>query len=249
MADTYWQLAGTGYGSVSNPADVPGGATIITLATYNGLVAATAAAEAAAGTADRTALEAKFLQVFKAYRALGMTPADAQAAATVVGLVPSGFNPVTEPFVPLHITYQTPNTTFVPHVIAAAAGTYEKITELADLVIVEPGVYLVSWEARGVAVIPPGTTAASTGTTVAIFRDLVQVTGSESELVLVSQAAATTTEPALQIQASGGGTMIMTISANQHLSLSAKRSNAIGTNSIISDAEGRCRIAAQRISY
>src|SRR5882672_4512503 len=47
MADTYYQTA-TGYGVVDDPANVPGGATIITLAAYNAAILAANNAEAAA---------------------------------------------------------------------------------------------------------------------------------------------------------------------------------------------------------
>lgn len=246
MADTYFET-GSGFGVVDDAANVPPGATIITLAAYNALVADAVADAAAVVAAELAASQAKFLQVFKAYRSLGMAPGDSRAAASVVGAEPPGFNPVTEPFVPLHVIYETPSIGF-SHALAAAANVYEKVDDLPDLVIVEPGTYLVSWTAGATAVIPGSTAAVSTGTTVGIFRDAALVAGTETKLALVSQGLAAAAQPAMQMQASGGGTMRMTIAAGQALSMHGKRSTIVGTNTFLSDADGRCRITAERIS-
>lgn len=247
MPDIYYQT-GTGIGVVDNAANVPAGAVIITQAAYDAALADWQDDQDAAGAADQAAAEARFLQSFKAFRAVGMAPGDAQVAARAIGMEPSGFNPVTEPYVPIHVVYQSPTDTFPAHTIAAAAGVFEKIGELDDVVVAEPGTYLVTWTARATSVIPGSTATTSAGTTVGVYKGAALVAGSETMLARVSQGVAATAEPALQVQASGGGGLVMAIAAGEHLSLWAKRDSTTGTHSITSDTDGRCRITATRLS-
>lgn len=147
------------------------------------------------------------------------------------------------------VSYETPQAADFTHAVVAAAGVYEKITELADLDIVEAGVYLVHFEARTVAVIPGGTAAVNTGNTIALHKNNALVANSETRGSLVSQGAATTTEPALQVQGTATGFALVTCAAGDDLSMYVKRttSTAGTSNSVISDAEGRAKITAVRI--
>lgn len=247
MADTYYQTP-TSFGVATDPGGVPAGATIITEAAYNALLAGWQSGQNTAAAAEKAANEARFLQAFKAYRAVGMTAADAQVIARTVGSEPAGFNPATEPFTPLHLVYQTASIDFT-HAITSGTAVWEEVTELPDLDVPEPGLYLISWTARGIAVIPTANAGNvhNTGTTVGVYRNGVLLPNTETLMTLVSQAAAVTTEPALQMQGSGSGIQLVQLAAGDDLTLWAKRTNTTGTNSIISNSDGRCRISVERV--
>lgn len=199
-------------------------------------------------TANRIG-QGSFLDAFQGARQAGMTPAQALAVASAVNDVPPGFNPVTQVFTPLGVSYVTPLTADFTRTVAAAANVYEKITELADLIVVEPGVYLVSYSARVAAAIPTGTAAVNTGTVIGLHRNNVLVPNTESRGALVSQGAAATTEPVLQVQGTSVSQAIVTCAANDALSLYVKRTSATaGTvNSVNNDDGGRVKITAVRI--
>lgn len=132
--------------------------------------------------------------------------------------------------------------------LAGAAGVYEEVTELPGVTIAVPGTYWVEYTARGSATIPAGSGPLSTSTSAAIARNDVIVGGSETQLVLVSQGTASSAQPALQGQASSSWAGPVVCAAGDVLSLYAMRQPvASGTNSIISNTDGRCRIAAHRI--
>lgn len=134
------------------------------------------------------------------------------------------------------------------HNLTGASAAWEKVTEVPDLTIVVAGVYEVSWMGRGTATIPGSTAAVSTSTSCALYKNGVLVPATETQLTLVSQGVASTAEPALQMQGSGGSSVVVTCNAGDTLSLYAMRQAvASGTNSIISNTDGRCRLTARRI--
>jgi hypothetical protein len=159
------------------------------------------------------------------------------------------FGPDNGLYVPAATSYETPLTADFTHTIAAAANTYEKITELADLNIAEAGTYLVQYSARVVAAIPTGTAAVNTGTVMALHRNNVLVPNTESRGALVSQGLASTSEPVLQVQGTAASQCIVVCAANDKLSLYGKRSSSTaGTvNSVNNDDGGRVKITAVRI--
>ena len=247
MADTYFQTA-TGFGVVDDPANVPAGASIISQVSYDALVAAQQGDLNAAAAAELAAAEARYLAAYKAFRSVGMTQADAQALAYSVGVPNPAFNPGVS-FTPLHVSYQTAVATF-SKTLTGASGTFEEITEIPDLVIVEPGVYLVEWDMHGQAT----NTAAGAGTPVntaamgALYKNDVLVPNSETMLMLNTQGNAVTAEPALQLRSTGSGKQIVTCAANDILELWAARSSSAGTTTTIeSGTLGRTRLVATRI--
>ena len=134
--------------------------------------------------------------------------------------------------------------------LSGTADVYEEVTELPDLQLTTPGRYIVAYEATGNATI----TSAGAGVTVAaacamaLYKNGVLVSNSETRLTLNSQGQATTTEPALQIHGSGTGLAVVTSDGDDLFTIWAARNSVAGTTTtIISNSNGRTRIRAWRI--
>ncbi len=133
------------------------------------------------------------------------------------------------------------------HDLLGASDVYELITALDPVVVDVPGTYLVTYEARGSAAIPGSTAAVSTSTSAALYLNGALVPGTERMLALVSQGVAGTAQPALQTQGTASATKVITIAAGQVLTLRGARSGTAGTNTIVSNTQGRTAITATRI--
>ena len=89
----YFQTANS-YGTVTDEALLPPGATIITEAEYQALVAAAEAAAAAEFQAELEAAWDRYNDAFAQYCGMGLPAATAMAIAATVGIQPPDFNPV-----------------------------------------------------------------------------------------------------------------------------------------------------------
>lgn len=252
MADTYFQTA-VGFGVVDDPANVPPGATIITQAAYDAGIAAWQTTQNNTATAEQASAEGKYVNAFKSAKSVGMTNADAQVYAAAVGRMPVGFDPVATSFTPLGSYLQSPAEIFA-HALAGAAGVWEEVSEFDDLVAVNTGIYIINYMLRGQAVIPlqeDATTGISTQTSGAIAKNGTLIPNTETLLALVSQGTLSgnpTAQPSLQVQGSGGGSVVVALTAGDVLNVYGMRSGSTaGSNMISSGTDGRCRITAQRI--
>lgn len=144
--------------------------------------------------------------------------------------------------------YQTSAITF-SHAIAAAANTYEKITELPDLILTVPGLYIVTMDVVGVATNTGSTAAITTSIYAQLRRDGVAVPNTETRLSSVVQGTAAAAQPALGVGSTGSTTRAVQSTGGTALSVWAAyaEDNAASTATITSDTTGRTRITAWRI--
>jgi hypothetical protein len=132
--------------------------------------------------------------------------------------------------------------------LSGTADVYEEVTELPDLQLTTPGTYIVAYEAVGNATITAGTSAVSAACAMALYKNGALVANSETRLILNSEGLPTTTEPALQLHASGTGIAVVTSDGDDLFTIWAARNSAAGTTTtIISNTNGRTRIRAWRI--
>lgn len=241
MADTYWQT-GTGFGVADDPVNVPGGAVIITQATYDGLVAAQQATINAAAVAQLNQRKADYTTVYAALRSMGMP----QAAALIVAKA-IGDTPAVDPELNVKaMTQQSAALTFA-HTIAAATTVFEKITEVPDLTIQESGLYKITWQAFGQITMPAAT--GNSGTTVAaIGKNAAVVSGTET-LLSNLVTGNTVAMPALGTRATGSGESFQSLVSGDVISLYGMRvlGATPGTHTIESGTNGRSRIGVERI--
>lgn len=135
------------------------------------------------------------------------------------------------------------------HPIVAADGVWEDVTEFDDVIVPMDGTYEITMTARGAATIPGVTAAANTRVVAAIYRNGAIIPGTETMLSLVSQGAAGTAQPSMQVQASGTCTLVVALSAGDAIQLWAQKQapTAGSTHTIVSATDGRSRISLRRI--
>lgn len=93
----YFQTA-TGFGTVSDEDNLPPGATVITEAEYQALVAAAQAAQAAQFQAELQAARELYVDTFTQYCAMGLPAQVAMnMAAAAGGIQPPDFDPTCPP--------------------------------------------------------------------------------------------------------------------------------------------------------
>lgn len=144
--------------------------------------------------------------------------------------------------------YQTSAITF-SHLIAAAANTYEKITELPDLILTVPGLYIVTTDVVGVATNTGSSGLISTSIYAQLRRDGVAVPNTETRLASVIQGTAAAAQPSLGVASTGSSTRAVVSTGGTALSVWAAYAETTAANdaTITSDAVGRTRITAWRI--
>jgi hypothetical protein len=145
---------------------------------------------------------------------------------------------------------QTPTLTFT-RTLGGVANTYVIIPDIAPLVVVVPGLYVVAWDAHGNATNnanSPGTPINSCALA-GLGLNGALVGGSETMLILNSLGGSPSVNiPAYQIHGSGSGHRIIPLVAGDQLSMFGARSSDAGTTTeMISNNQGRCRITAWRI--
>lgn len=245
MADTYYQTA-SGFGVADNVANVPVGATTISLATYNGLVAAADATNSAAATAALNQRKADYTTVYAALRSMGLP-----ANASLILAKSIGDTPAVDPELNVKAMTQQSTALTFNHSIAAAAGTFEKITEVPDLTIQETGLYKITWQAMGEVTIPgnqSGLTPSAT-TVAAAYRNGAIIAGTETRLdSFLLSASPAINLPAHGVYVTGSGETFLSLTAADTISLYAKKAtNVASTHSVRSDTDGRTRISVERI--
>lgn len=138
------------------------------------------------------------------------------------------------------------------HLLDGADGVLEKITEIPNLVIPAGagGRWVVAWDIHGNANNTPATppTAVATNVFGALAKNDVVVVGTETAVIVNSQATTTTAQPGYQIHATGSGTDILDLVAGDTLSLFAARQADAGTTTeVLSNTAGRTRLRAWRL--
>lgn len=245
MADTWYQTA-NGFGVVDDPANVPGGAVIITEAAYNALVAAADTANTNAAATALNQRKADYTTVYAALRSMGLPAAAATILAKAVGDTPA-VDPETNVKA---MTLQSTALTF-NHSIAAATGVFEKITEVPDLTIQETGLYKITWQAMGEVTLPGNQSGAtpSATTVAAAYRNGAIIAGTETRLdSFLLSASPAVNLPAHGLYVTGSGETFLSLTANDTISLYAKKAtNVASTHSVRSDGDGRTRISVERI--
>lgn len=242
MADTYYTTP-TGFGVADDPANVPAGATVITEAAYNVLVADQAADLAADAAAELNQSKADYTTVYAALRSMGMP----QAAATLLARS-VGDTPAVDPELNVKaMTQQSGSLTF-NHAIAAATNVFEKITEVTAITIAESGLYEVTWQAKGEVTLPSGFGQSAT-TVAAIAKNDAVIAGTETVLEsLIFGGSPATTLPAHGVHVTGSGMSYQSLVVGDVITLWAKKvSSVASTHSIRSDADGRSRLGLVRI--
>lgn len=139
--------------------------------------------------------------------------------------------------------------TFV-HLLEGPANVWEEITELDPVVVGFDGVYVVTFDARGLASITPANPGVVVNANVSAELRVngVEVPATETRLASLSQLAPTTAQPQLTDQGTGSCTRVLQLNAGDSLTIWGQRVAVPGTSSqILSDVNGRCRITAHRI--
>lgn len=136
------------------------------------------------------------------------------------------------------------------HTLDGANGVMEEITEIAPLVVPFAGLWVVAWDivgnANNTAATPPNNVA--TNVYGALAKNDVIVTGTETAVIINAQGVPTTAQPSLQLHATGSGTDVLDLLANDQLSLYAARASDPGTTTeVLSGPTGRTRIRAWRL--
>lgn len=145
---------------------------------------------------------------------------------------------------------QTPTLTFT-RTLGGAANAYAIIPDIAPLVVVVPGLYVVHWDAHGNATNNPNSpgTPINSCALAGLGLNGALVGGTETMLVLNSLGGSPSVNiPAYQIHGSGSGSRVLQLAAGDQLSMFGARSSDAGTiTEMRSDNQGRCRITAWRI--
>lgn len=145
---------------------------------------------------------------------------------------------------------QTPTLTFT-RTLGGAANTYAIIPDIAPLVVVVPGLYVVTWDAHGNATNPPNApgTPINTCALAGLGLNGALVGGSETMLQLNSLGGSPGIAiPSMQLHGSGSGHRVIQLAAGDLISMFGARSSDAGTTTeMISNNQGRCRITAWRI--
>ena len=147
------------------------------------------------------------------------------------------------------VFFQTSAITFT-RTLAGAADVYEEVTELPDLILTTPGLYIVTMDVSGTATNASAGAGVGVSTNVSaqLRKDGVLVPNTETKLANVIQGNATTTEPALGVAATGSATRAVVSDGTAALTVWASRSAAAGSVATInSSSTGRTRITAWRI--
>jgi len=251
---TYYQLGNT-FGYVDDPVNVPPGATIISQATYDGLVAAQQTQLDNDAAAQLNQRKADYTTVYAALRSMGMP----QAAATLLAQA-VGDTPAVDPELNVKAMTQQQTATSFTRNLTGADNAWEKVTEVADLVVEETGLYKISWAVRGSATIPSDTLndgiAASALTFAGIGKNGVIIAGTETTVAFVSQgnlSASIGPQPAMQVQETGAGETYQILNSGDVIALYAGRvatNAAVGASTHTINAAattGRTRIAIERV--
>lgn len=241
----YYQTPGGGYGATENRADVPPDGQLISAAQYEALVNA----DQGDPGEELAASNARFVATFKAQRSVGVDHPDAVTVATAVGLQPDGFDPETQPFVPLGVILETPldNPAF-GNSLTSADQVWEHVDQIPDLVVVEPGTYRITMTARGTAGVNAGTAVGTAFVYAGVALNGAVIPGTET-VVAGQQKAAGAATPAFQVESSGTVTFTKDLHPGDVLRLyGARLSNNSSVTSISSSAIGRSRLVAQRIA-
>lgn len=145
---------------------------------------------------------------------------------------------------------QTPTLTFT-RTLGGAANAYAIIPDIAPLVVVVPGLYIVTWDAHGNATNNPNSpgTPINSCALAGLGLNGALVGGTETMLVLNSLGGSPGIAiPAMQIHGSGSGHRAIQLAAGDQLSMFGARASDAGTiTEMRSDNQGRCRITAWRI--
>jgi len=147
------------------------------------------------------------------------------------------------------VFYQTSATTF-NHTIAAASDVHEKITEIPDLLLPTPGLYIVTMDVVGTLTIAGSTSAISGAMSAYLARDGVLVPNTETKLSAVIQGTAAAAQPALGVAAEGSTTRAVFSDGTTLLSIWAARNVGAGSTAVVNSGGGtvgRSRITAWRI--
>jgi hypothetical protein len=127
--------------------------------------------------------------------------------------------------------------------LAGADRVWEVIGEAPALTIPRAGIWEVSYQARGVALLPANA-AQGLGVTVGLFKDGALLPGSEAMAAFISIAAAA---PAFQVQATGARQFVHSFTAGQTIQLAAYRIGPVGNASVVSNGDGRTFVSAHWI--
>lgn len=131
-------------------------------------------------------------------------------------------------------------------------GTYTVVTPFDPVLVVEAGLYLVSWDIHGYVALPPPNLGIPLNGGVMGMLDVngTPRAGTETMIATINEGQTTVDFPALGQEGTGSGTMIMQLGANSVLRIrGAQEGNGSNVSRIISDDRGRCRITAVRLGH
>jgi hypothetical protein len=138
---------------------------------------------------------------------------------------------------------QTPVVTF-SRSLTGADRVWEVVTESPAITIPRAGVWVVSYQARGVAALPAAGAAQGIGVVAGLYKDGVLIGGSE---VMAAFQADGGSQPATQVQATGSRQFVHRFTAGQTVQLAAYRIGQTGQASVVSNGDGRCYVTAHWI--
>lgn len=136
------------------------------------------------------------------------------------------------------------------YVLDGVNGVYEEVTPLPGVNAPEDGIWVVTADVRGEALITPA--AIGTDVEASVSAQLrvngAAVLGSETMIARLHQDAPLNVQPELEIQNTGSVTRILALSAGDEVTVWAARTSDAGTTSqVVSNNLGRTRITMHRI--
>lgn len=140
---------------------------------------------------------------------------------------------------------QTSALTFL-HTLTGAVRAWETVPEVPLLTIPRAGVWEVSYQVRGVALLPaPGAANIDTGVVAGMYKNGALVPGTESMVIYHSELAG---DQGKQIQATASRQFMHPFAAGDTVGLGAFRLGTSGSASVVSNADGRTYISAHWVA-
>lgn len=145
---------------------------------------------------------------------------------------------------------QTGNRTFV-YELDGADGVFEQVTDIPPVIVPLDGIWVVTVDVRGTAVITP--TASGVDAVAAVLAELrlngALVPASQTTVSRIARDLTTTVQPQFEVSTTGSVTRVMTLAAGDLITVwGARMGTPVGvTTQIVSNGNGQTRLTMWRI--
>ncbi|MFF5968273.1 hypothetical protein ACFY64_32025 [Streptomyces collinus] len=132
------------------------------------------------------------------------------------------------------------------HALNSADRVWEVVTEQPAITVPRAGIWVVSFQARGVAALPANMASnQGLGVIAGLYKDGALIPGSEAMAAFVATGA---NAPIAQMQATGTRQFVHPFTAGQTVQLAAYRVGQVGVASVVSNGDGRSYVTAHWIA-